>query len=258
MKAAMYELHNELEDSHWWFTARREIVLSLLRAELSADPALRPPLRILDAGCGAGGMLRHFAPFGMAVGIDPAPEAVAHATSKGLDVRLGGLPDSLPFGPVDRFDIVTALDVIEHVDDDAAALRALRRLLEPGGRLIVTVPAFDCLWSGHDVANEHRRRYRRGQLSERLRAAGFRTLRLSYCNTALFPPIAAVRLARRLLRPYPAGAGARSDLRRVPAPLNTILHHVFAAERFIIPRVPLPFGVSIAAIARPDTGSDTP
>jgi SAM-dependent methyltransferase len=255
MQAHMYELHNELENTHWWFTARREIVLATIRGELEAEPALAAPLLILDIGCGAGGMLRHLAAFGTVVGADPAPAAVAFAAEKGLDVRLGGLPDSLPFAPHERFDIITLLDVIEHLDDDAAGLRTVYRLLQPHGRLVLTVPAFDFLWSGHDIVNEHRRRYRRTSLAARLEECGFEILRMSYFNTVLFPPIAALRLARRVTG---SATGATADLGRVPGPLNTMLHHLFAAERHVIRRMALPFGVSLLAVARPDTGSDTP
>jgi SAM-dependent methyltransferase len=259
MQAEMYELHNELENSHWWFTARREIVLSLLTAEVEGDAALRPPLRLLDAGSGAGGMVRHLARFGSAIGVDPAPAAVEYAASKGVDVRLGGLPDSMPFDDGERFDVITALDVLEHIDDDAAAVHRLHALLDSAGRLIVTVPAFMFLWSQHDVVNEHHRRYDRKRLAALLQGAGFEILLISYCNAVLFPPIALVRCARSWLR---RGASTKTtasgDLGRVPEPINAMLHHTFAGERFLLRRMTLPFGVSLVAVARPATTGRSP
>jgi SAM-dependent methyltransferase len=257
MRAEMYDLHNELENSHWWFTARREIVLSLLRHELDTALVPRSPLRLLDVGCGAGGMLRHLAQFGSAIGVDPAPAAVDCAASKKVDVRLGGLPDTMPFDDGERFDVITLLDVLEHINDDGAALRKLRSLLEPDGRIIITVPAFMFLWSDHDVVNEHCRRYDRAGLAALLEAAGFDVLRISYFNTALFAPIAAIRIIQRRARRGPAGsANAAGDLGRVREPVNSVLHHLFAAERFILRRRTLPFGVSLVAVASPARGSD--
>jgi SAM-dependent methyltransferase len=244
MRAEMYALHDAHESSHWWFVARRRIVLRMLRRELDEPPPAG--LRLLDVGCGAGGMLGHLARFGSAIGVDPSPDAVAYSAARGADVRLGTLPDGLPFGADDRFDVITLLDVLEHVDDDDASLRTLRRLLAPAGLLVMTVPAFPFLWSGHDVVNEHRRRYTRPQLRQRLVTAGFDVRTLSYFNTALFPPIAAVRLLRRLSR----GADEGGDLGVVPAPLNAVLGSVFAAERHVLPHVSLPFGVSLIATAR--------
>jgi SAM-dependent methyltransferase len=245
MQSVMYDLHMEHERSHWWYTARRDIVLALLRRELAGRAG---PLRLLDIGCGAGGMLTHLAAFGEAIGVDPSPAALEFArSSSGLDIREGALPDALPFAATERFDVVTLLDVVEHVDDDAASLRAVHELLVPGGTAIITVPAFPFLWSGHDVVNEHRRRYVRRELAARLREAGFSIRLLSYYNMTLFLPISAVRLARRLL---PGQQEPQPDIGRMPRPLNALLHHLFAAERFALPATRLPFGVSLIAVAR--------
>jgi SAM-dependent methyltransferase len=250
MKTEWYDVHAELEESHWWFTARRSIVRTLLQRELQREPALARPLRILDIGCGAGGTVRHLADFGSVVGIDPSPVAVAYARSKGdEDVRLGGLPADLPFGPNEQFDVITLLDVLEHIEDDMSALVEIRKRLRKSGRLIITVPAFQFLWSGHDVINEHKRRYSRAELGDKLGRAGFRLITLSYCNTILFLPVVLVRMARRLAqRDLDA---ANNNVGRVPAPINAVLHHLFAAERHVLTRRRLPFGVSLIAVAEP-------
>lgn len=248
MKAEMYALHHEHEQTHWWFAARREIVLHLLRKEIAQEPQLQKPLRLLDIGCGAGGMLGYLAQFGEVMGVDPEPNAVAWAREKGsANVKLGSLPDNLPFGPDDRFDIITLLDVIEHVEEDTQSLQRVHSLLQPNGRIIITVPAFQFLWTGHDLINEHKRRYTRSQLLDTMRKAGLRVDFLSYYNTILFPPVAAVRLLKR-------GVGradqVAADLGAVPRPLNRALTAIFAAERYLLGSVPLPFGVSLIAIAR--------
>lgn len=250
MKTEWYDVHAELEETHWWFTARRSIVRRLLQRELQREPALARPLRILDIGCGTGGTVRHLADFGAVVGIDPSPVAVAHARSKGAeDVRLGGLPADLPFGADQQFDVITLLDVLEHIEDDMGALVEVRKLLCKPGRLIITVPAFQFLWSGHDVINEHKRRYSRADLGAKLGRAGLRVITLSYCNTILFLPIALVRLVQRLAH-HDLDA-ANNNVGRVPAPINTVLHHLFAAERHVLTRRRLPFGVSLIAVAEP-------
>jgi SAM-dependent methyltransferase len=249
MQAEMYDLHAELEEDHWWFTARRSIVQTLLQRELRRDPGLKLPLRILDVGCGAGATVRHLSSFGSVIGIDPSPAAVAYAKSKGdVDVRIGALPGDLPFRPGEQFDVITLLDVLEHVEQDVEALLAIRKLLRPGGRLIVTVPAFQFLWSGHDVINEHKRRYSRAELGEKLARGGFKVSTLSYFNTVLFLPIAAVRVARRW-----AGADddAEHNVGKVSPPINALLHALFSVERHVLPSMRLPFGVSLIALAEP-------
>lgn len=248
MNAEMYALHEKYEETHWWFAARRRIVLHLLKRELGAA---RAPLRLLDVGCGAGGMLAHLRAFGDVIGVDPSPDAVAYAAAKQTaEVRMGTLPHGLPLSATDRFDVITMLDVLEHVEEDVASLKTLHGLLQPDGLLLLTVPAYPFLWSGHDVVNEHKRRYTRALLHDRLVTAGFEIRTLSYYNTLLFPPIASVRLMQRWLGRSQGG----TDLGPVPGPLNALLRSVFAAERHVVGSVPLPFGVSLIATARPRNG----
>jgi SAM-dependent methyltransferase len=244
----MYRVHQEFQDTHWWFTARREIVLSLLRRAIRRG-RMQLPLRVVDVGCGAGGMVPYVREFGYAIGVDPSPEAVGFALQNGIEARPGSLPADVRRAGEDPFDVVLLLDVLEHIDDDAAALRGLRAVLRPGGVLLITVPAFQFLWSQHDVVNEHRRRYTRRALARRLRRAGFALDEISYFNTVLFLPIAAVRLTGRLFRrrqPVP-------DMVEVHEPFNRILHSLFAVERHALAAVSFPFGVSLIAVARVPT-----
>ncbi len=253
MQEIMHRLHDELDDRHWWFAARRRIVLQVLRGALG-ERARRDssPPAILDIGCGAGATLRELARLGKACGVDAEPSAVeAAARRSGCPVSRGRLPDALPFEPA-SFDVVTLLDVLEHVDDDRGALAAIARLLKPGGFLLCTVPAYRFLWSEHDVANQHKRRYTRPELRNRLEEAGLRVRKLTYYNTFLFLPIAAVRVARG--KPESEGTGrkaeARPDLGSLPAPINSLLRAVFAAERYWLHVGNYPFGVSVLALAQ--------
>ena len=245
MRAEMYRVHEEFQDSHWWFTARRAIVLHMLRRAIHKGQ-LNPPLRIVDVGCGAGGMVPYVREFGYAIGVDASPDIVAFAQANGYDVRLGSLPWDVRQPGEPPFDVVLLLDVLEHIDDDDAALRGLHNVLRPDGVLLITVPACQFLWGRHDVVNEHRRRYSRHMLAERLSNASFAIEKISYFNTMLFPPIAAVRLAGRLIpnrKPAP-------DMVKVSKPVNRIFHSLFAAERHLLTAFSLPIGVSLIAVAR--------
>lgn len=246
MRADHYEAHFALEQDHWWWVGRRNIVLHLLDREIAAEHRLAKPLRLLDVGTGGGGILPFLSEYGDVVAVDPEPAAVAAASARSFDVRRGGLPADLPFAGEDKFDVITALDVIEHVEQDVESLVNMRRLLKPHGRLIVTVPAFQFLWSGHDVINEHKRRYTKSELRTKLQRAGFHVRLISYCNSALFLPIAAIRLARRQ---FSRNDESQAALGVVPRPANAFLGGLFGMERHIIPMLPLPFGVSLVAVA---------
>jgi SAM-dependent methyltransferase len=234
-----------VEDVHWWFVARRRIFLSLLDKYLKESPG--GPSPILDVGCGTGTMLTYLARYGDAEGIDVDADAIRYCHERGLTRVSQAGADRLPFAD-GTFGLVTALDVIEHIDDDRAALHEVRRVLRPGGSFLVAVPAYRFLWGRQDDINLHKRRYQARELRERLTTAGFEVLRLSYINAVLFPAIAAVRLARHLL---PQPEKVQSDFSfPAPRPLNFLLGHVFGAERFIVNHFDLPFGVSIMALAR--------
>jgi SAM-dependent methyltransferase len=231
-------VHLEEDRAHWWFRGRLAVIVAVLRRAL---PARR--IRLLELGCGSGNVLATLAQFGEVVGIEAHPELIAAARAAGLDVRAGRLPDDLGVAP-GWADVALLLDVLEHVDDDVAALGAARRTIADGGLLIVTVPAYRWLWSGHDEALGHRRRYTARRLRAVAERAGFRVLRLSYFNTLLFPAVAFVRVWKTL-------RGDRGhDLHRPSAALNRLLESVFALERHVVPRVGLPFGASLILVAR--------
>lgn len=248
MEAHLYEEMARVEEHHWWFRGRRAVILAVMRRHL--EP--RPSRRILDVGCGTGGNLAALRQFGQVEGLDHSEEALRYCRERlGPDFLLhrGALPEGLPPG---RFDVVTALDVLEHLPDAVGALRALRQALEPTGVLVCAVPAFPFLWSAHDEVHHHQRRYTLALLRQQLAEAGLRLRWSSYFNSLLFPPIAAVRLWQRLGTRRRA---VRSDVEAGgPAWSNRLLEAVFSAERFLVPRFPLPAGVSLLALASPGDG----
>jgi len=256
MRRDHLELHLRYERTNWWFIARQRILLDVMSRLIPGLTAAsggsgtqrgdagRGPMRLLDIGCGGGGFVQAMGRFGEAIGLDADPDAVAFARGRGLDVRLGRLPDNVPLQS-GTFDVVTLLDVIEHVDDHARAVETARRLLVPGGFLVCTVPAYQFLWSYHDEVNEHKRRYTRPGLRQLLSEGGFRIHKISYFNSILFPPIAAVRSLRRLI-----GGRGRADSPVVPASVNALLTGVFGLERLMLRWASFPFGVSILAVAQ--------
>ena len=228
------------DERHWWYRGRRRV----LRAQL--DRLQIPPgARLLDAGCGSGRTLDELARFGRASGVDTSPEAVAAARRRGhRDVRVARVED-LPF-PDGAFDLVTCLDVIEHTPDDRATLAELRRVTRPGGLLVVTVPAYQALWSWHDVVNRHFRRYDSASLRVAARAAGWDVVRDTHFNSVLLAPAAAVRLAQRRRRAHP-----RSDLELTPAALDGLLELPLRLEaRLLRAGLRLPAGLSLLAVLR--------
>ena len=232
-----------LEDSHWWFVGRRAILLNELDRHMAAGADDR---RVLDLGCGTGTMLRHLGRYGVAEGLETDEAMVLACRDRGLDrVRLAH-PPPLPYES-ESFDLITLLDVLEHIEDDQGVLDEVARTLRPGGTLMLTVPAYRLLWSGQDVASQHKRRYRAKQLRRRIEDAGLEISRLTYFNTLLFPPAAAIRLLGRVLR---RDTRSSDDCETTnPRRLNELLARLFASEARLLDRRDLPFGLSILCIA---------
>lgn len=247
MDDVLYRDHAAMETDHWWFQGRRAVVQAVLESHFGVGRQRRS---ILDVGCGTGGMLPILAELGTdVVGLDMSAEAAAHAqrtAPDGATARVGKIPDDIPANG--SLDLVTAFDVIEHIDDDVAALRSLRQALKPGtGVLLITVPAYQWLWSPHDDLNQHKRRYTKRALRKRLGEAGLEVVRLSYFNTWLFPVVAGVRLVRKGL---PGDGDGASDFVMPAARTNRMLTCLFSSERHLVRRTTLPVGVSLIALCR--------
>lgn len=241
MDRAIYDRMAEIDGEHWWFTARRRIVTALI------EQRVRPPrpARILEVGCGTGSNLSLLARFGAVDAIEPDEGARALASSRaGIAVGGGLLPDGVVLED-GRYDLVVLLDVLEHIPDDVGSLRVLRTKLAPGGKLLMTVPAAPWMWSAHDVAHHHQRRYTSRSFRAAMEAGGFRVTHLSHFNALLFPLIAGVRLLGKL-------TGKEGGDDAMPSPVvNRLLGGLFAAERHWVTRRSFPMGVSLLAIGEP-------
>ncbi|HEY2661485.1 MAG TPA: methyltransferase domain-containing protein [Caulobacteraceae bacterium] len=239
MERLIYDRMRTLEGAHWWFVARRTILSRLI-----GDLPLPPRARLLEAGCGVGGNIDMLRAFGQVEAMEPDGPSRDYVRQR-LDLQPadGRLPDGLPY-EARSFDGVFALDVVEHVEDDRAALAALGELVAPGGFLFVTVPAYAWMWSRHDELHHHKRRYTKGQIQALIGATGLSLVRASYFNTLLFPVAAAVRVLKRVM-------GSESEDDRMPSPaVNGLLRGLFSLEGHWLAWARLPFGLSIVAIAR--------
>jgi len=240
MDAVMYEQFLAVERSHWWFRARREILLGVVGR---LAPAGSP---VLDVGCGTGFFMEALGRTHSVVGLDSAPVAVSMSRARGLTGVHAGSANDLSAVQDERFSVVTLFDVIEHLDDDLGALRGAFGALAPGGHVVVTVPAYPSLWSYHDERNQHRRRYRRRPLVARLREAGFEPVQATYFNCALLPLAWLARSWRRGMGKPPADEFA------LPwGPVNGLFRLIFQAEKpWLVRGGRLPWGLSILAVGR--------
>jgi len=231
-----------VDEHHWWYRGRRRVI----RAELDRLP-LPADARVLDAGCGSGRTLQELVDYGAVSGIELDADAAELARNRALgEVQVGRL-EQLPWAD-GTFDLITCLDVIEHVPDDVSALVELLRVSRPGGWLLVTVPAYQALWSLHDEANHHFRRYSRPALRRATTAAGWQVHRLSSFNSLLLGPAAAVRVAQRR---FGAHNGYTNDLALGPTWLNDALERPLALEASWLARGrTLPLGLSLLAVLR--------
>ncbi len=242
MDRSIYDAMAAHDSAHWWYVARRDVLRDLIARRIAPSPGAR----ILEIGCGTGHNLAMLSEFGQVEGheLDPACRAIARQRFGPVvgDARLPEL-DGVDEG---TYDLVALLDVLEHVEDDVASLASIARRLRPGGKLLLTVPQFQWMWTGHDVANHHHRRYGRMQLQRVIAAAGMRAELMTSFNSLLFPLAAASRVAMKVRRQ----AGSSDDA--LPrAAVNTLFRTIFAAERHLVGRVPMPPGVSLAAIVSP-------
>lgn len=239
MERRIYDRMAELANVHWWYVARRNILAELIRREV------KPPAkaRILEIGCGTGHNLGMLARFGSVDGLEVDDDARGLAEKRhGKPIKSAPLPE-LTGVRKKSYDLIAALDVIEHVDDDAAALAAIAGRLKPGGKLLMTVPAHQWMWSAHDTANHHKRRYSKKRLKALIDGSPLKLDSVGYFNSLLFPLAVAARGLGKLT------GKDDSDDKLPPKPFNVLFEKIFELERYAVGRLPLPPGLSLFAVA---------
>lgn len=241
MNVEMYRIFSEIQKKHWWFVTRKNIVLDFIGRYLTRNDQMK----VLDIGCGSGLMLNALDEVGQTFGMDMSDEAI-NFSKEVFDGRVekGALPDQLPYQN-NFFDLITALDVIEHIDNDIDSISAIRALLVPGGKAVFTVPAYMFLWSAHDEMNQHKRRYTLPELNEKLVQSGFTVEKITYYNTLLFPLIFVVRMLNNILQ-----RDGNSDTDMPGRLMNYLLKKIFGFEKYLLRYINLPFGVSILAVVK--------
>ncbi len=243
MQQHTYAIMDEVEGSHWWFVGRRAILEGFLRQILSRINGKSEKINILDVGCGTGANIEMLSQFGEAEGVDVSDDALEFCRQKGLKVQKG-LAEALPFAD-ESFDLTTAFDVIEHLDDDVAGLREMFRVTKGGGYSLFFVPAFMWLWGVQDDISHHRIRYTRKQIVGRIEKAGYIVERATYANWTFFTPILAGRTLMKI-----TGIKPESENNINVSALNGMFGKLFSAERFWLKNFDFPIGVSIVVVAR--------
>ena len=246
MDRTLYNHMARLDDVHWWYRGRRQILEKYI--ERSAN--LPTDARILEIGCGTGHNLAMLAKFGSvdAIEIDETSRVIAEGRL-GREIYTSSLPELRDISR-NAYDMIALLDVLEHVEDDVAALRSMADCLKQGGKILITVPAHPWMWSNHDVVNHHHRRYTRKSLAKCLTKAGLRFDQLNYFNSLLFPIAVTQRLAAKVFGNESQGNAT------LPGPMNNLFEKIFVLERYAIGRFPLPLGLSLVTLVEP--ASTTP
>ncbi|MBI5894043.1 MAG: class I SAM-dependent methyltransferase [Deltaproteobacteria bacterium] len=251
MERLLYDEMFRIEESHWWFAARRKIIMHIIENILHNIKSEHQEITICDLGCGCGATLRALSKKYNVLGMDSSDDAIRFCRERGLIIQKGSLPYNIPYEE-NQFDVVLLLDVLEHIEEDEKALQKAVSLLKPTGIIIVTVPAYQWLWSPHDVFHHHKRRYDKKRLLKMFMSFPDMTpILLSYFNTLLFPLALIERTFSRFLK-------KKQETYLLPQPnrvINIIFEKIFALERLLIPRMNLPVGLSIIAIFQKGTTS---
>jgi SAM-dependent methyltransferase len=246
MRADEFSKMRSLEVTNWWFRGRRYLLRGLIRKLGIGDGV------ILDAGCGTGFAGTELCKAGTVIGLDASEAALAGSGAELARCCVATIQHT-PFA-AEAFDLIVAMDLLEHLEDESPALKEIRRICKPGGSLFVTVPAYRSLWSKHDEALGHHRRYSAAEIAERIRAAGFEVRKSSYLVTSVFP-IAA--LYRALRRRFGRESGGKTDLFPVPEPFNALLSLLMRVESWLAWHASLPFGLTAVVLARKPESADS-
>ncbi len=248
MNLEEYEVMYQVEDHHWWYLGMERITCDLLEHALPPDRETRS-LKILDAGCGTGAVMKYLARYGEVTGFDFSAEALRFSRRRGHPRLVRASVLDIPFAQ-DLFDLIVSFDVIcERGVHDERALSEFARILKPGGLVMLRLPAYDWLRGKHDVATHIFHRYTRGEIKAKLEQHGLAPVRLSYANMFLFPVAVAKRLSERLFSPNQTG----SDLTLDPGPMNSVFRSILSAEAPLIRSAALPFGLTVTALARKES-----
>lgn len=241
METKLYQEMYDVENLHWWFRARRDILISLILKYLSKGC-------VLDIGCGTGFILEPLETQYISKyetwGIDISEIAIQFCQEKGLTQVIQGILENNVL-PEHYFDLIMFLDIIEHLEHDLSALTQAKHYLKFQGQILITVPAYQFLWSAHDEIHCHKRRYTKKQIIKLLYQSGYEVVFISYFNTFLFPLIAIARLIGNLLNRHHT-----SDVKLPSALVNHVLYQVFRSEKNLFPNLSFPFGVSLVCLAR--------
>jgi 2-polyprenyl-3-methyl-5-hydroxy-6-metoxy-1,4-benzoquinol methylase len=232
----------EFEENYWWFIGRKKIIGTIIEKHVK----LKQNLRILDAGCGSGNTTLELKKFGNVYGIDFSFSALRYAKNRGINKVVQSSSYDLPFLS-NTFDVITILDVLEHIEDDSRVLKELKRILKQDGIILITVPAFQFLWSDHDTALSHFRRYNHKNLHKIVTQSGLTSTRLTYFISCLFPILALYRILstfkKKKLNPKPT-------LIQLPSIVNNILKQMLYFENKILQAINMPFGLSLFCVAK--------
>jgi len=240
MQPQVYKQMYQNEDTHWWYVARRKIVTRVIDKYVSKSENNR----VLEVGCGSGGNLAFLSQYGKLYAVEQEETARIAANGRQIcQVSPGSLPDQLP--NYEPFDLICALDVLEHIEDDKECIQTLEQKLKPGGILLITVPAYQFLWSGHDVVNNHKRRYTKGGLLKLFNGTNLTIEYAGYFNTILFPGILLARFVKNLF-----AHEEEFDIKPSHPVTNRCLLTIFSTEQWLIPAISLPFGISVMAVVK--------
>jgi SAM-dependent methyltransferase len=239
VEQAAYSDMFEIEEKLWWYRGRRRVCFDLLSRFLAPDKERQ----ILDVGCGTGYNLAHLRKYGKAQGVDMSPEALKFCHERGETEVTLHQAGELPFEK-ESFEVITAFDVIEHIEDDRGALEEFRRLLLPGGWLLIYTPALPWMYNEHDRLVHHKRRYVKSELRQKIAQAGFQIEHISYVNLLILPIVLLARLF------YKLKPGSHAEMQLTPEPFNTIFTHLCYLESRLVNGPTLPYGMTLVALAR--------
>ena len=247
MLKAEYEKMFNMEEKHWWYVGMHRIFFTLLEKYLRERGSINTRLKILDAGCGTGLVMKRLERYGLPVGVDFSETALKFCKGRGLKALFQGSIVKLDF-PDNSYDVITCFDVLYHlnVEDDALALKELYRVCKPGGVILINVPAWEFLKSTHDIAIQTKKRYRRSELRNKIERAGFSIKKITYLNVLMFPLALIIRIMKKLFRFNDAN---ESDVKMPNPALNNILAKILFFEAVLLQYIDFALGLSVFCVA---------